>query len=139
MKNIKQIHQYIKDSENDLACLKIQAEQKALEIQALKTHLQLEIAKNYPLKSLIGHQMIYHISEWGFEKIQEGHQIFSQDFFEHMTNEKNIIKPSRLVDGETLNKEFDTQHFSESHDYVIYDSYNTKSLDVRVEYAMIAL
>lgn len=139
MKNIKQIHEDIKDAENGLACLKIQAEQKALEIQALKIHLQLQIAEKYPLKSLIGNQMIYHISEWGFEKIQEGHRIFSQDFFEHITNEKNIIKPSRLVDGETLNKEFDTQHFSESHDYVIYDSYNPKSLDVRVEYAMIAI
>lgn len=139
MKNIKQIHQEIKDAENGLACLKIQAEQKTLEIQALKTHLQIEIAAHYPLEDLIGHQMIHHVSEWGFEKIQEGHQIFSQDFFEQMTHKKNVCRPSRLVDGETLNKEFDTQHFSESHDYVIYDTYNPKSLEVRVEYVMIAI
>jgi hypothetical protein len=143
MKTVHEINAKIMESECLLASYKIKAEQEKLELEALKIQLELKVGEEYPLESLIGNQMIYHCDQCanqsGGNTVTNGHQIFTQDFCNELLDNTNLFIPERFVDGKSLNREFNTKHFSENHDYVIYRSSNMAHDELLVEFVAIAV
>lgn len=143
MKTIREINASIAESECLLTSYKVKAEQEKLELEALKIQLEIKVGEEYPLESLIGNQMIYHFDQYanqsGGNTVRNGHQIFTQDFCNELLDNTNLFIPERFVDGKSLNREFNTKHFSENHDYVIYRSSNMAHDELLVEFVAIAV
>lgn len=139
MKTIREINQSIMNSECLLTSYKIKAEQEQLALEALKIQLEIKVGEDYPLESLIGNQMIYHVSKHGSKFIAGGHQMLTKDFCEELLDNVNLFIPERFADGKSLNEEFKTKKFNPDDDYVIYRSSNMAHEENLIEFVAIVV
>lgn len=97
----------------------IVAGKKLIEVQKekiKKLHQELvqAIHQEYPIISLVGSPMVYTRASWG--RIEEAHETLTAEYAERY----GAFEPKGIFDGETLNKEHDTETFFGNDLYVVY-------------------
>lgn len=106
--------------------LNIQMQQSISLIESEKAKLNLlsqeiseQVSKQYPLKSLIGKNSIFHRAKWGYI---DGR---GTELTDRMIKLHPHLKAYNLFKGQELNEKYETLFFNVDSTYVLYVGYET--------------